>query len=202
MIKLYREEPPRSLAELAVKYRLDADGLLLKDLVAGRDFLAQRLGVPNHLLQVLSWEAGSIVITYWILRSLLPLAELALCRENVRKELTQHGVTDVYLDDHPSEHFGPVSYRESSMHGLCQCVYYSIYNLPSSSLQVDLALQTVHCKETYNFSSCIYTLSLHDDHLHGSIHSSIPALCNCTFPCACICYSFYAYMHLYMHLYL
>ena len=102
------------MAELAFKYRLDADGLLLKDLIDERDFLAQRLGVPEHLLQVLSWGSGSIVITYWIVRDVLPLAELALYREDVRAELTQHGVVDVYLDSH-SERPGFVSSKECSM---------------------------------------------------------------------------------------
>ena len=96
------------MAELVVKYRLDADGLLVKDLIAERDFLAQRLGIPEHLLQVLSWGDGSIVITYWIVREVLPLAELALCKEDVRAELTQHGVEAIYLDSHPSVHPGPV----------------------------------------------------------------------------------------------
>ena len=100
------------MAELTVKYRLDADGLLLKDLIAERDFLAQRLGIPEHLLQVLSWGGGSIVITYWILRDVLPLAELALCRENVQADLTQHGVENVYLDSHPSAQPGSVSSSE------------------------------------------------------------------------------------------
>ena len=99
------------MAELVVKYRLDADGLRVEDLITERDFLAQRLRIPEHLLQVLSWKNGSIVITYWILRDLLPLAELALCREDVRAELIQHGVEKVYLDGHPSEHPGPVSSR-------------------------------------------------------------------------------------------
>ena len=99
------------MAELTVKYKLDADGLLWKDLVTERDFLAQRLAIPEHLLQVLSWEDGSIVIMYWIVRDVLPLAELALCREDVRAELTQHGVEEVYLDSHPSKHPGPVSYK-------------------------------------------------------------------------------------------
>ena len=102
------------MAELVVKYELDADGLLLKDLVAERNFLAQRLGIPRHLLKVLSWSRSSIVITYWILRDLLPIVELALCRENVRAELTQHGVVDVYLDSHPSDHPCLVSFRDCS----------------------------------------------------------------------------------------
>ena len=107
------------MAELTVKYRLDADGLLLKDLIAERDFLAQRLGIPEHLLQVLSWGGGSIVITYWIVRDVLPLAELALCRESVRAELTQHGVVDIYLDSYPSTQPGSVSSSECfmAMHG-------------------------------------------------------------------------------------
>ncbi len=99
------------MTELVVKYRLNADGLLVKDLIAQRDFLAQRLGIPEHLLQVLSWGEGSIVITYWMVRDLLPLAELALCRESVRAELTRHGVEKVYLNSHPSEHPGPVRSR-------------------------------------------------------------------------------------------
>ena len=43
------------MGELIVKYQLDADGLKVKDLIAARDFLAQRLGIPEHFLQVLSW---------------------------------------------------------------------------------------------------------------------------------------------------
>ena len=43
-----------SMAELVVKYRLDADGLFVKDLITARDFLAQWLGIPEHLLQVLA----------------------------------------------------------------------------------------------------------------------------------------------------
>ena len=96
------------MAELVVKYRLDADGLFVKDLIAQRNFLSLRLGIPEHLLQVLSWGKGSIMITYWLLRDILPLAELALCREDVRAELTEHGVEVVYLDSHPSEHTDPV----------------------------------------------------------------------------------------------
>ena len=130
-----------TMAELVVKYRLDADGLLVKDLIAERDFLAQRLGIPEHLLQVLSWGRSSVVITYWILRDLLPLAELALCREDVQAELTQHGVEEVLLDSHPSEHPGPVSSREWSLtcavHSMSSCV---------PSPQVDQSLQTQHCK--------------------------------------------------------
>ena len=118
------------MAEFTVKYRLDADGLIVKDLVTERDFLAQRLGIPDHLLQVLSWEGGSVVITYWMVRDVLPLAELALCREDVRAELIQHGVEDVYLGSHPSEHPGSVSSR-GMVHGLCSVVY-SMASLPSS----------------------------------------------------------------------
>ena len=100
------------MAELVVKYKLDADGLLVKDLVTERDFLAQRLGIPEHLLQVLSWGDGSVVITYWIMREVLPLAELALCREDVRADLIRHGVEAIYIDSHPSEHPGSVRSEE------------------------------------------------------------------------------------------
>ena len=112
ILTVFREKVPGSMAELAVQYKLDADSLLLKDLVTERDFLAERLSIPEHLLQVISWGDGSIVITYWIVRDLLPLAELALCREDVRAELIQHGVEVVYLDSRPSEHPGSVSGRE------------------------------------------------------------------------------------------
>ena len=100
------------MAELAVKYKLGAHSLLLKDLMTERDFLAERLSIPEHLLQVISWGDGSIVITYWIVRDLLPLAELALCREDVRAELIQHGVEEVYLDSHASDHHGQVCFRK------------------------------------------------------------------------------------------
>ena len=91
------------MAEFAVKYKLDADGLQVKDLIAHRDFLAHRLGIPEHHVQVLSWKGGSVVITYRILRDVLPLAELALYQEDAQRELTQHGVEEIYFADHPSE---------------------------------------------------------------------------------------------------
>ena len=90
------------MAEFAVKYGLDADGICVKELIAKKDFLALRLGIPNHLLQVLSWGRGS-VITYRVLRDVLPLAELTLYRENTQRELTQHGVKNVYFADHLSQ---------------------------------------------------------------------------------------------------
>ena len=100
------------MAELAVRYKLDAEHFLVKDLIEEKAFLVQLLGVPDHLLQVLSGKPGSIVITYWIVRDVLPLAELALCRESVQTKLTQHGVTYVYLDSHPSEDPGTVCPRQ------------------------------------------------------------------------------------------
>ena len=122
--ELCREEAPDSMAELVVKHRLDADGLLMKDLVAERDFLAQRLGVPEHLLQVLSWEEGSITITYWIVRDVLPLAELALCREDALVQLSKGGVEAIYLDCHPSEHTNPVCSNRYSI-----CCLFSLLNI-------------------------------------------------------------------------
>ena len=104
------------MAEFAVKYKLDADGLQVNDLIAQKDFLARRLSVPEHLLQVLSWERGSVVITYRIMRDVLPLAELALYREDARAELTQHGVEDVFFASYPSEQPGPVRPR-GMIHG-------------------------------------------------------------------------------------
>ena len=117
--KLCREdsyEVPENMAEFAVKYKLDADGLQVNDLIAQKDFLAQRLGVPEHLLQVLSWERGSVVITYRIMRDVLPLAELALYREDARAELTQNGVVDVFFASHTSEQPGLVRSR-GMVHG-------------------------------------------------------------------------------------
>ena len=117
------------MAELAVKYKLAANSLLLKDLVTERDFLVQQLGIPEHLLQVISWGGGSVVITYWIVREVLPLAELALCREAVRAELTQHGVEDVYIDNHPSVHPGPVCFRNGPLH----CSVHIFHGTPAFS---------------------------------------------------------------------
>ena len=134
------------MAELVVKYRLDADGLLVKDLIAERNFLAQRLDIPEQLLQVLSWGEGSLVITYWILRDLLPLAELALCREDVRAELTQHGVEEIYLGSHPSGHLGPVCSLGGGLY-----FEHFMANI-SPSLQVDQSLQTLHSEGDRLFS--------------------------------------------------
>ena len=146
-IQLCREEVPRTMAELVVKYRLDADGLLVKDLIAERNFLAQRLNIPEQLLQVLSWGEGSIVVTYWIVRDLLPLAELALCREDVRAELTRHGVEEVYLGSHPSRHPGPVCSP-----GGGPLLVQNISWLTYTSLQVDQSLQTLHSEGDRLFS--------------------------------------------------
>ena len=143
-----REDAPGSMTKFVVKYRLDADGLSVKDLIAERDFLAQRLGIPEHLLQVLTWEEGSVVVTYWMVRDLLPLAELALCREDVRAELIQHGVEEVYLGSHPSEHPGPVN--SPGVWSLF-CAVHSMATLPLS-LQVEQSLQTLHCKRDRMFS--------------------------------------------------
>ena len=96
------------MAELIVEYKLDADGLVVSDLITERDFLSHRLCIPPHLLQVLSWGPGSVSITYWIVRDVLPLAELALCRTNVREELIKHNVEAVYLEGCPLL-LGPVS---------------------------------------------------------------------------------------------
>ena len=128
------------MAELVVKYRLDADGLLVKDLIAERDFLAQWLGIPEHLLQVLSWGQSSVLITYWMVRDLLPLVELALCREDVRAELTRHGVEVIYLGSHLQSILARYAPRGMVL------VLWSIHFMATlpSSLQVD---HFQHCKE-------------------------------------------------------
>ena len=86
--------------EIVAKYGLDADGLKVQDLITERDFLAQRLGIPGYLLQVLSWRPGSIVIVFLVLRELQPVVEPALRRNDVRTNLTSHGVEDIYLRRH------------------------------------------------------------------------------------------------------
>ena len=89
-----------ALTEIVAKYRLDADGLKVQDLVRERDFLAERLRIPSYLLQVLSWQPGSIVIVFLILRELQPLVEQALHRSDVCAILTSHGVEDIHLRQH------------------------------------------------------------------------------------------------------
>ena len=128
------------MTELAVKYKLDADGLLVKDLIEHRDFLAQRLSLPKHLLHVLSWGYGSVVIRYWVLRDVLPLAEVALYREDSRGELTQQGVEDVCFANHPLQQPTLVRCRGMAFAWLAcdifhcslslQCVMYFIALLP------------------------------------------------------------------------
>ena len=142
------------MAELTVKYELDADGLLVEDLINERDFLAKQLKVPKHLLKVLSCGFGSVVITYWIVRDVLPLAELALCREDVRAELIQRGVKAVYLDSHPSEHRDPVG--SMIVHGNCMLVY-------SMALLLLQCRWTNHCRlyivrRCRAFLSCIIAM--------------------------------------------
>ena len=86
------------LAEIVAKYRLDADGLRVQDLVTERDFMAQRLGIPEYLLQVLSWRPGSVIIVFLLLQELRPLVELALRRSDVRAGLISRGVEAIYFD--------------------------------------------------------------------------------------------------------
>ena len=119
------------MTELAVKYKLDADGLLVKDLIEHRDFLAQRLSLPKHLLHVLSWGYGSVVIRYWVLRDVLPLAEVALYREDSRGELTQQGVEDVCFANHPLQQPNLVRCRGMAFTWLA-CVMYLIALPPPS----------------------------------------------------------------------
>ena len=85
------------LTEIVAKYRLDADGLKVQDLVTERDFMAQRLGIPEYLLQVLSWRPGSVIIVFLLLRELQPLVELTLRRRDVRANLTSHGVEAIFV---------------------------------------------------------------------------------------------------------
>ena len=128
---LCREEIPRNMTQLVVKYNLDADGLLVKDLIKNRDFLAQRLGLPMHLLAVLSVEFGSVVIRYWVLQDILPLAELALYREDAQEELTQHGVEDICYANHPLQQ--PNLVRCRGIPFICQCVCDVFHCTPSPS---------------------------------------------------------------------
>ena len=86
------------LSEIVVKYRLDADGLRVQDLITERDFLAQRLGIPEHLLQVLSWRPGSVIIVFLVVQELRPLIERALHRSDVRAELTTRSIETVHID--------------------------------------------------------------------------------------------------------
>ena len=180
------------MAELIVKYRLDADGLYVKDLIAQRDFLAQRLGIPEHLLQVLSWGNGSIMITYWVVQDILPLAELALCREDIQAELTQHGVEVVYLDSHPSEHRDPAVSFRGMVHDLCSVVCmlwcFSLLHCRWTSL---CRLCTV--RDT-GLLSCDCVLVCRLCPAHCLVHVSMPTTVNyqCVFPysaktCYCHC---------------
>ena len=99
-----------ALSEIVAKYRLDADGLKVEDLIRERDFLAERLGIPGYLLQVLSWRPGSIVIVFLILRELQPLVERALHRSDFCANLASRGVEDIYLRQHSPDSIRLVSF--------------------------------------------------------------------------------------------
>ena len=134
------------MAEFAVKYGVDADGLQVMDLIDKKDFLAKRLGIPEHLLQVLSWKKGSVVITYRILQDVLPLAELALYREDAQGVLTQDDVKAVYFNSHPSDRHD----RVCSVHG--PWIVHGVFSMAlfPPPMQVDQSPQTVHCKDTHS----------------------------------------------------
>lgn len=89
-----------SLTEIVAKCKLDADGLRVLDLVTERDFLAQQLGIPEYLLQVLSWQLGSMLRVFVTLQELQPLVEPALHRSDVLDSLKTHGIEDAYLRGH------------------------------------------------------------------------------------------------------
>ena len=51
-----RKDAPQNMDEFIDKYRLNADGLLVEELAAARDFLEQRLHIPHDLLETLSFD--------------------------------------------------------------------------------------------------------------------------------------------------
>ena len=61
---------PKGLLKLVAKYNLDKDGIYVKDLITERHFLAEKLLVPEDLLQVISWSSGSLCIIYFTLEEL------------------------------------------------------------------------------------------------------------------------------------
>ena len=60
----------KGLLKLVAKYNLNKDGICVKDLITERHFLAEKLSVPDHLLQVISWSSGSLCIIYFTLEEL------------------------------------------------------------------------------------------------------------------------------------
>ena len=61
---------PKGLLKLVAKYNLDKDGIYVKDLITERHFLAEKLSVPEDLLQVISWSSGSLNIIFFTLEEL------------------------------------------------------------------------------------------------------------------------------------
>ena len=54
--------------KLLVRYNWDADGITLEDVLESRRFLSSSLGIPDHLLQVLTVRPGSGIVEYLTLR--------------------------------------------------------------------------------------------------------------------------------------
>ena len=98
------------LTEIVAKYRLDSDGLRVQDLVTERDFLSQRLRIPEYMLQVLSWRPDSGESVFLIMQELQPLVRPTLDSSDVRSSLTSHGIIDIYLRGHSPDSSNSVSY--------------------------------------------------------------------------------------------
>ena len=54
--------------KLLVRYNWDADGITLKDVLESRQFLCSSLGIPDHLLQVVTVRPDSGIVEYLTLR--------------------------------------------------------------------------------------------------------------------------------------
>jgi hypothetical protein len=95
----HRCRSPKGLLKMVVKYNLDKDGIRVENLIRERNFLALKLEIPQDLLQVISWGAGSLFIVFFTLEELEKHITEKI--EVVRNDLHLHGILSVEIGNSP-----------------------------------------------------------------------------------------------------
>ena len=81
------------LEKMVVRYNLDADGIMLEDLLRHRQFLSSRLKIPNHLLSFLEILIGSVILEFGVPEELVPGVVKKI--EEVWRELWREGIVSI-----------------------------------------------------------------------------------------------------------
>ena len=88
---------PERMKRIVVRYNLDAEGITLEDIANNRLFLSSVLGIPPHLLVLISVLFGSLLLELWIPEELTP--QVVQRVEVVWRELWRRKVEGIEVGD-------------------------------------------------------------------------------------------------------